>query len=451
MKNEIVISVKDLSKAYKLYLRPSDRLREVLHLFRKKYHREYKALRSISFEISKGQAVGIIGRNGSGKSTLLKILAGVLSPTSGAVRVQGKVTALLELGAGFNPELTGTENIYLNGTLLGFTADQIKERMPSIVSFADIGEFIHQPVRLYSSGMFVRLAFAVAINVDPDIIIVDEALAVGDVVFQQKCIRFLQSFRDKGGTILFVTHDMPTVLSFCDRAILISRGTDYVLDGHPSQVCKKFLEDVYNDKSSKHEEQKWKSDEKTNRDMPSSGIAIKVLEKEQTIAQCSFSTFGQKSESFGLGGMAILNCYFEDEDGRAIMHTSAGKIVKFCMHVKVNKDINHAAFGIMLKDRTGQYVIAEGTDAAFRNQDMRLVKNQIVLVKFEFEMPTLVDGEYLFNVAAAEGIGHNHVQHHWVHDAILMKVLSSRLAQGIVGLRGINISVVVAEGKYVQS
>ena len=221
---EIAIQVRNVSKMYKLYDKPSDRLKESLGLTRQKKYREHFALKNIDFEVKKGETVGIIGTNGSGKSTILKIITGVLNPTEGDVSVNGRISALLELGAGFNMEYTGIENVYLNGTMLGFSEKEIDERLDAILDFADIGDFVNQPVKSYSSGMFVRLAFAVAINIDPDILIVDEALSVGDVFFQAKCYRKFEEFKKQGKTILFVSHDLGSISKYCDRAILINKG-----------------------------------------------------------------------------------------------------------------------------------------------------------------------------------------------------------------------------------
>ena len=224
MNSNIAISVKNLTKLYKLYNKPIDRLKEALSPFRRKYHRDFTALNDISFEIKKGETIGIIGKNGSGKSTLLKLLTGVVTPSSGTVITNGKISALLELGAGFNPNFTGIENVYFNGSIMGFTKEEIDERIATILEFADIGEFVNQPVKMYSSGMFVRLAFSLAINVDPDILIVDEALAVGDSRFQLKCFQKFEDFRKAGKTLIFVSHGMADVVRSCKRAIWINEG-----------------------------------------------------------------------------------------------------------------------------------------------------------------------------------------------------------------------------------
>lgn len=244
MSDEITIKVRNLSKVYKLYNSPQERLKESLHPMRKKYHKNYYALNDVSFDIKKGETVGIIGKNGSGKSTLLKIITGVLTPTDGSVMVNGKISALLELGAGFNPELTGVENVYFNGTLLGYTREEMVEKIDSILSFADIGDFVYQPVKTYSSGMFIRLAFAVAIKVDPDILIVDEALSVGDEAFQRKCFSCFQDFQKQGKTIIFVSHAAATIVELCDRAMLFDQG-ELLLKGAPKSVVANYQKLVY--------------------------------------------------------------------------------------------------------------------------------------------------------------------------------------------------------------
>jgi teichoic acid transport system ATP-binding protein len=237
--SDIAIKVENLSKVYRLYEKPLDRMKESLSLSKRKYSREFYALKNISFEIKKGESIGLIGKNGSGKSTLLKILTGVLTPSSGSIEVNGKIAALLELGAGFNPEYTGLENIYLNGTMMGYTRAEMELRVKPITDFADIGEFINQPVKTYSSGMFARLAFAVAINVEPEILIVDETLSVGDTRFQIKCIDKMKELKEKGTTILFVSHATEQVKRFCTLAVWINQGT--MMDiGESSKIIDKY-------------------------------------------------------------------------------------------------------------------------------------------------------------------------------------------------------------------
>ena len=236
-----IICTENITKKYNLYAKPQDRFREAVGFTRKSLHNDFYALNDISFDVEKGETVGIIGTNGSGKSTLLKIITGVLKPTSGKVSVSGRISALLELGAGFNQEYTGMENIYLNGRMMGYTRKEMEARMPGIVEFADIGEFIQQPVKTYSSGMFARLAFAVAINVEPDILIVDEALSVGDLFFQNKCFRKFEELRNNGITILFVSHDISSVRQMCSRVLWIEKGVQKIFD-HSDLVCDMYMD-----------------------------------------------------------------------------------------------------------------------------------------------------------------------------------------------------------------
>ena len=237
--SDIAIKVENLTKIYKLYEKPMDRMKEALSLSKNRYSREHYALRDLSFEVKKGDTVGILGTNGSGKSTLLKIITGVLTPSMGSLEINGKISALLELGAGFNPEYTGMENIYLNGTMMGYSREQMEKRVQSIIDFADIGDFINQPVKTYSSGMFARLAFAVAINVDPEILIVDEALSVGDVRFQTKCINKMKELKEKGTTILFVSHATEQIKRFCTKALWINKGK-IVEQGESSEIVDRY-------------------------------------------------------------------------------------------------------------------------------------------------------------------------------------------------------------------
>ena len=257
-----IIEVKDVTKIYRLYDKPIDRLKESLSINKKCLHRDFYALKNVSFEVEKGQSCGIIGTNGSGKSTILKIITGVLTKTEGYVKADGKISALLELGAGFNSEYTGIENIYMNGTMMGFSKKEMDERLPAILEFADIGDFVYQPVKSYSSGMFVRLAFALSINVDPEILIVDEALSVGDVFFQAKCYHRMDELRAKGTTILMVTHDMGSVMKYCDKVVLLNKG-EKVAEGRPGEMVdlyKKILAGQYDQLSDMLSERAEKKD-----------------------------------------------------------------------------------------------------------------------------------------------------------------------------------------------
>ena len=237
---ETIIDIRHLNKVFNLYDKPIDRLKEVLNPVHKCYHKEHYALNDINLQIQKGESIGIVGKNGSGKSTLLKIITGVLNPTSGKVQVKGKISALLELGAGFNPEYTGLENIYLNGTMMGYSKAEMDQKVADIISFADIGDFINQPVKTYSSGMFARLAFAVAINVDPDILIVDEVLGVGDYKFQEKCENRINEIVDTGATVLFVSHSIQQVKKLCKHAVWLNKGQQ-MMYGDIEEVCAAYM------------------------------------------------------------------------------------------------------------------------------------------------------------------------------------------------------------------
>jgi len=244
MSEDIIISAKDLTKTYKLYNSHIDRVKETFHPFRRKYHHPFNALADVSFDVKKGETLGIIGRNGSGKSTLLQIICGILIPTSGRIEVKGKLSALLELGAGFNPEFSGRQNVYINGAILGLERDEIDLRFDDIAAFADIRDYIDQPVKSYSSGMVVRLAFAVAINIDPDILVVDEALSVGDEAFQRKCFARIKQIQERGGTILFVSHGSGTIVELCNRAILFDEG-ELLLCGSPQKVVSQYHKMIF--------------------------------------------------------------------------------------------------------------------------------------------------------------------------------------------------------------
>ena len=260
MENEVMIRIHDVTKVYKIYEKPIDRLKESLSITKRQYSRDFYALSNINLEICRGENIGIVGTNGAGKSTLLKIITGVLSPTSGNIEVNGKISALLELGAGFNPEYSGIENIYLNGTMMGYSREEMEAKVDNILQFADIGEFIYQPVKTYSSGMFARLAFAVAINVEPEILIVDEALSVGDVRFQMKCMNKMKEMMSGGTTVLFVSHDINAIKRFCSRAIWLQHGK-VIESGDVNYVTDKYLDYLKMGETSLEENQK--TDEQT--------------------------------------------------------------------------------------------------------------------------------------------------------------------------------------------
>ncbi|MEG0251953.1 MAG: ABC transporter ATP-binding protein, partial [Christensenellaceae bacterium] len=343
MKN-IVVSVQDLTKIYPLYDRKSDRLREALSISKKKKrHKDFYALKNISFEVEKGECVGFVGKNGSGKSTLLKTLTGVLTPTTGTYLTEGTISALLELGAGFNAEYTGIENIYLNGSVLGFTREEMKEKLDSILEFADIGDFIYQPVKMYSSGMFVRLAFAVAINVEPDILIVDEALSVGDIFFQQKCYKKFQDFKKAGKTILFVTHDMSSIIKYCDRAFLINDG-EIISEGSPKSIV-----DQYKKLIAGIDIQKQEDCEKEDADSKS----VKVWKDHYPINPTHIEYGTKQAEIIDFG-------VFNEKDAISVA-CEKGATYTIKMKVKFHEDIAEPIFALSIKDIKGMELTGTNT------------------------------------------------------------------------------------------
>jgi len=444
--NDFAIRVSNLSKCYQIYDNPRDRLKQFVtprlqRLARqipKQYFREFWALKDVSFEIKKGETIGIIGRNGSGKSTLLQMICGTLSPTSGSIETNGRVAALLELGSGFNPEFTGRENVYLNASVLGLRKEDIDNKFRAIEEFAEIGRFIDQPAKTYSSGMMVRLAFSVIAHVEADILIIDEALAVGDVFFQQKCMRFLREFQNNSGTILFVSHDTSSVLGLCEKALLLyAGGRKHQLFGDAERLCNKYLEDLYADPARKKESSKTTIHKKKEKLNPN-----KHFEPDTEIDTAYVvSAFNGEAEYFGEGGARIIGAGFFDKEGNELDRFKGENHVCFKIKVLCHRQITLPAFGFMLKNSLGEYIYTEGTDLFFRSHEMVFEKGDVGLATFEMAMPNLSRGRYSMNVAFAEGVGDEHVQHHWIHDAIYIDVLSSRVIHGYSGMNSLKMHI----------
>lgn len=353
MSDTIAIKVENLTKVYKLYKSPVDRLKEALSPIRRKYHSDFHALNNVSFEIGKGQTVGILGKNGAGKSTLLKILTGVLTPTSGSVSVNGKVSALLELGAGFNHELSGMENVYFNGMLMGYTREELNSRLNEILSFADIGEFIHQPVKTYSSGMFVRLAFSVAINVSPDILIVDEALSVGDMFFQSKCIAKMKKMIDSGVTVLFVSHNTVSITNLCKNAILLQDGAIIANDASAKVVDMYFAAKIASQQSiiSNNEARNEAENAETSNFSDKRGI---FSDNKEFVKRASFHRVRN--------GMAdFVNVQLLDEFGYEIKSVRYGQQVMLRMCFEILEDIHQLSAGYHIINKDGVRVVISDT------------------------------------------------------------------------------------------
>jgi len=332
MNQDIAIRINNLSKCYQIYNKPSDRLKQFIlpkfkQILRKNspaYFREFWALKDVSFEVKRGETVGIIGRNGSGKSTLLQIICGTLTPSAGEVQINGRVAALLELGAGFNPEFTGRENVYLNAAVLGLTKQEIDLRFDKIEAFADIGEFIDQPVKTYSSGMYVKLAFAVIAHVDADILVVDEALAVGDAFFTQKCMRFLRAFM-KNGTVLFVSHDTSSIRSLCNKAIWLEKGVIFE-SGSPKQVSENYLEAFYEAQQGKSTTTRLKAPQPSP-SIDQVDLRHQLLNKSNLRNDIEVFHFNADAPSFGQGGAEITAVKFLDANGNPLAWIVGGEEV----------------------------------------------------------------------------------------------------------------------------
>lgn len=439
--DDVVIEVTSLSKRYQIYDRPGDRLKQFLlpRLARStgrrpgQYFREFCALDDVSFVVRRGETVGIIGRNGSGKSTLLQMVSGTLSPTSGSIQVRGKVAALLELGSGFNPEFTGRENVFMNASLLGLTTRQTEERFERIAAFADIGEHIDQPVKTYSSGMLVRLAFAVIAHVDAEILIIDEALAVGDAFFTQKCMRFLRGFMATG-TVLFVSHDTAAVRDLCNRAIWLEKGR-MMAEGAPKEISERYLEAYYEAYQGKAEATSRGRDRRSGasasgwRDQRASLVNQSNLRNDLRVFE-----FDPEATSFGQGDARIHDVRLVDGDGHGLSWIVGGEAVALRVVVEALAPIRSPIVGFYFKDQRGQTLFGDNTYLRYRDEAIRFGAGEFFRVDFAFTMPLLPHGPYSIQVAVATGTQEDHVQQHWIHDALMIQSVSTSASTGLVGI-----------------
>jgi len=438
--NKIAISTTALTKKYNCYDSPIDRLKEALHPFRKKFHRDFYALRDVSMMITRGETIGVIGKNGSGKSTLLKIITGVLAPTSGSVSVHGKILALLELGAGFNPELTGIENIFFSAIIMGYEKKEIEAKLDAILAFADIGDFVDQPVKNYSSGMYVRLAFAVIANMEAEFLIVDEALAVGDALFTQKCMRFLRHFREKG-TIFFVSHDIGAVVNLCHRAIWLEDG-QVRKQGPAKEVCEAYLAILFDsDPEAKKPEASLPTTAETSIAPVYVDQRLKFINHSQYRNDIQLFAFDPQQASFGKNGGLIEDVRILDSNGSTLNWVVGGEPVKLLIQARAVQDIHGAIIGFYVKDRLGQTLFGDNTCITTFGQAVNVRLDKQFEAVFEFNMPCLPRGVYSICVALAEGSQEEHVQHHWIHDAVLFESHSSFVATGLVGIPMKNITL----------
>ena len=427
------IEVKDVTKVYRLYEKPIDRLKESLHPKHKSYHKDFFALNGLSFQVEKGQTVGIIGTNGSGKSTILKIITGVLTPTTGEVHVDGKISALLELGAGFNMDYTGIENIYMNGTMMGFTKKEMDEKLQDILDFADIGDFVYQPVKTYSSGMFVRLAFALAINVEPEILIVDEALSVGDVFFQAKCYRRMEEIRQNGTTILMVTHDMGSIIKYCDKVVLLNKG-EFIAEGEPGRMVDLYKKILANQMDSLREE--LESDfsggmeiEGTEKKILSSKEAARVHTDNNAGLMKEKITINSDRTEYGDGRAEIFDLGLFDARGNLTNLLIKGEMFTIKERIRFNAPIQNPIFTYTIRDKKGTDL--SGTNTMYEGAEVKPVgPGDVYDVSFTQKM-TLQGGEYLLSMSCTGFEGEEHVVYHRLYNVANITVISNKNTVGI--------------------
>ena len=407
------LRVDNVSKQYRIYATPGDRLKESLTRGRWKRHKEFWALKDISFAIEKGTTTGIIGPNGSGKSTLLQIVTGTLEPTHGSVYYDGRVAALLELGAGFNPEFTGIENCFLNGSLMGFSRAQTEKLLPEIEHFAEIGQFIHQPVKTYSSGMYVRLAFSIAISASPDILIVDEALAVGDAIFQHRCIRRIKEMQESGVTILFVSHDPAAIRYLCARAILLSAGR-VVADGRPVEVLNRYQKLIM-EKEEAFEASEATEDAETSADVPVDRRALTYTYRH-----------GDKSAEF-------LAIDLLDARGSRIEIVDSGEPVVLRLRVIFNREVENPILGFVIRSQYGVQVYGTNTE----QQDLhlgRVAQGEVIEISFCFDCWLGTDWYSISCAVHSSTTVDEGVCYDWLDGAAFFRVTSPILIEGLINL-----------------
>lgn len=407
--SDFAINIEHISKVYKLYRGRADRLKDALHLTRRQTYQDYYALSDVNFTVQKGETVGLIGTNGAGKSTLLKIVTGVLTPSGGQVEVNGRISALLELGAGFNNEYTGLENIYFNGTLLGYTREQMEERVPRIIEFAGIGDYINQPVKMYSSGMFARLAFAMAINVEPDILIVDEALSVGDIYFQSKCFKKMDEIKKNGTTVLLVTHDMSSVVKYCDRVVVLNHGK-VVKEGNPKEmvdIYKKILVNQYDENKT--------------------GNAQKLSVGKDT--WMSRLRLNNENVLYGSGKARIVDFGLFDENGNITGLILKKSIFTIKMKVEFMEDVEYPIFAFTVKNVRGAEVT--GTNTMFERLEVPLARTgEIYVVTFQ-QKALLQGGEYLLSFGCTGYENAEFTAYDRLYDVVNLTIVSEQDTVGV--------------------
>lgn len=428
--NENAIEVRGVSKFYNLYERPQDRVKELFSLTKKKYHTLYKALDQVSFTVKKGETLGIIGRNGAGKSTLLKLITGVITPSEGSIETRGEISALLELGTGFNPEYTGYENIFLNGSMRGFSDEEMQEKVKEIVDFADIGEYMGQPVKTYSSGMFARLAFAVMISFKPEILIVDEALSVGDIFFQQKCNTFMKE-EMKGVTKLLVTHDMNSIANMADRVILIDRGK-IIREGKPLEVIEDYLKLLHTSVFQSEEAAAKDEDARLNAatEAEAEALALEAAAREKEKAEIGW--VDAPKESIGGAQDILIDRCRMLINGEAVDVVKPGDAVRIELLLHSKKDADNIIIGYTFKDKYGNSIFAQSTLG--ENIMIEGVKQgEVRKASLSFHWPEVKEGDYFLTLGIGEGYDQMvHTVQCWVHSVLHVQAIALKPMHGVI-------------------
>ena len=431
--NENAIEVRGVSKFYNLYERPQDRVKELFSLTKKKYHTLYKALDQVSFTVKKGETLGIIGRNGAGKSTLLKLITGVITPSEGSIETRGEISALLELGTGFNPEYTGYENIFLNGSMRGFSDEEMQEKVKEIVDFADIGEYMGQPVKTYSSGMFARLACAVMISFKPEILIGDEALSVGDIFFQQKCNTFMKE-EMKGVTKLLVTHDMNSIANMADRVILIDRGK-IIREGKPLEVIEDYLKLLHTSvfqseaAAAKDEDARLETAERSEA-AEQKAVAAEAAEREKEKAEIGW--VDSPKESIGGAQDILIDRCRMLINGEAVDVVKPGDAVRIELLLHSKKDADNIIIGYTFKDKYGNSIFAQSTlGEGIMIEGVK--QGEVRKASLSFHWPEVKEGDYFLTLGLGEGYDQMvHTVQCWVHSVLHVQAIALKPMHGVI-------------------
>jgi lipopolysaccharide transport system ATP-binding protein len=451
---DAVIRLDSVGKCFHIYANPKDKLKQLFWGSNKRYYRDFWAVRDVSFELMRGKALGVVGRNGSGKSTLLQMICGTLAPTEGTIKTRGRIAALLELGSGFNPDFTGLENIFLNAALLGLSKKETEDRLDGILGFADIGEFASQPVKTYSSGMAVRLAFSVIAHVDAEILVVDEALAVGDAYFTQKCMRFIQRHREEN-CLLFVSHDATAVMSLCDQALMLNHGRLQSV-GTPKAIITEYMKDLHGASLYNRKDDATESTVVSNTGNQSfkKGHSTELVDKERSkwtdyrqeiinqsdkANQLIISHFEDsilRSESFGTGKAQITDVALcEADGGKPVQIALGGEIVVIRIKAVAHELIEKPVAGFILKNDKGLTLLGDNTLNAMPPIFTEpITAGETLTASFEFTMPLLPAGNYSFTASIAEGTQESHTLLHWLNDALVFQSGCNSIAAGLAGV-----------------